>query len=181
MNENEWYDELAKFLAENNRHGWAADERRAQPLFPEWKRHVYRSADGLWLADDNYVGSIAAPGFTVVNFKERPSYMVQYGGPGLLAGYDRGAIKDQVIEHLKKALRQSTPEMPWRGPSRLKGENRLVYTFEVLREPRERHEVLAEERVMIGRNTLAFWQFVMGSLVLGTKKPNGEKDFPWNF
>ncbi len=177
MDEHEWLGELAKFLVENNNHGWAASEGEEEPIFPGWKRHVYRSENGLWVADDNYTGHFRAPGFTVINFKGRPGYMLQYGGPGQLAGYE--GIAPDTFRFLRKALAHSTSEMPFRGPERFE-DGEFKYFFN--KRAGDIRAFIAEEDVYKRRSTdtLVFSQNITGSIVV-PRDDKRNKVLPWNF
>ncbi len=171
-----WLNELAKFIVEANLNTWAADAGKL-PDEDGFKRHRY--ARGPWRLEDKYTGYFKAPGFTTVYYKDKPAWMMTYGGMGQAEGSEE--IVKETFTFLKEALKEVTPDLPYRGPRKyLKNgwEYRLVFNYGDSIDADNLTGFFATEKIYYGFRKV-FEQTVMGGIVVH-KGENRQPIFPWN-
>lgn len=182
-----WLKKLADFIVIANGKTWAADGAEVDPRRPGYKRlqwpypdkkmteqdwNDYRGWED-WRLEDEYTGYFRAPGTTTVYYKDQPAWTMQYGGHGQTEGYkDRAA---QTIEHLKAALRQVSPDMPFRGPKEyIEGNKR--YEFTLLEG--DITDCLWREKITEG-GQLTFTQTGLAGIVI-QRNENRRPIYPWD-
>lgn len=177
MEKQEWLHGLRVALVNSNRYGWASEKNDTAPIFPDWKRHTFHSADGLWVSDDNYSGYFRAPGFTLVSYKKRSAYMLQYGGTGMHAGLEIQA--KSAFSFLKEALNEASASLsfPPRGPPNYRN-GLFFYEFEVVR-GEDLTDFSARERISHAGIPF-FLQTIEGSIIRH-KGSDGKVIEPWDF
>lgn len=116
-------DDLAAFLAEAHRNGYATVEPESGEE-PFEKRITYDRGD--WHYRDVYAGSDAFVGHEIVALDGEPIWGMHYDGRITAAAADSAATYD----FLRRALAAVTPERPHRGPERFEDES-WVYEFDV--------------------------------------------------
>ena len=135
-----WLKNLADFIVIANGKTWAADGAEVDPQRPGYKElqwpypnmteedaKAYKGWED-WLLRDSYTGYFRAPGMTTVYYKGQPAWTMQYSGHGQTEGYEDKA--KQTYEFLKTALKQVTPEIPFRGPKEhAEGNKRYEFTL----------------------------------------------------
>ena len=116
---------LIPFIAKAHRNTYAAPPeikkkyRCETPILPGHKD--YHFVDGDWAYHDSYAGAFWAPGREVVFFKDAPVWCMSY------QGRDTQKLSEELQEaftaFLKKALRNFTDDVPFRGPVLFKEED----------------------------------------------------------
>lgn len=137
-----WLKNFANFIVIANRKKWIAGVSEVEPHRPGYNRLRWpysiskMSEQDLkdyrdwrdWLLEDEFTGFYRASGMTIVYYKKRPAWVMFYGGHGQTEGYEDRA--KQTYEFLKTALKQVSPEMPFRGPKEyIEGNKRYVFTL----------------------------------------------------
>ena len=180
-----WLKNLADFIVIANGKTWASDGAEVDPQrpgykelqwpYPEMSQEDAKSYKGWedWLLRDSYTGYFRAPGMTTVYYKGKPAWTMQYGGHGQTEGYEDRA--KQTYEFLKTALRQVTPEMPFRGPKEyIEGDKR--YEFALLEG--DITDCLWREKITED-GQLTFTQTGLAGIVI-QRDPNRQPINPWN-
>lgn len=166
-----WLKELASFIVEANGKTWAADGAEVEPERPGYKELEYRN--GLWRLRDSYTGYFRAPGMTTVYYKDIPAWTMAFGGHGQIEGFEDRAR--ETFNFLRKALRQVSPDLPFRGPE-LFEEGNKKYTFELLQgdiaDALWREEVFEDEK-------LTFTQTGIAGIVIHRNEAR-QPIYPWN-
>lgn len=108
-------EELAAFVAEAHRNGYAA----AQPdAIEEAQGTVITYEQGPWEYRDTYTGSEAFVGHEVVFRADEPVWGMSYYGNLTTPQADR----DAIYAFLREALGEATTDRPYRGPARFERE-----------------------------------------------------------
>ncbi len=191
-----WLKNLADFIVIANGKTWAADGAEVDPQRPGYKElqwpypsimrknvekmteeelEAYEAYKGWedWMLRDSYTGYFRAPGMTTVYYKGQPVWTMQYGGHGQTEGYEDRVR--QTYKFLKAALKQVTPEMPFRGPKEYVEDNKR-YEFTLLEG--DITDCLWREKITED-NQLTFTQTGIAGIVIhrdGNKQPQ----LPWN-
>ncbi|MFA4942536.1 MAG: DUF5680 domain-containing protein [Patescibacteria group bacterium] len=106
--------QLTSFIAEANQSGYASGRESSLKKESDGSRTIiYQSGD--WLFSDNYFGGEPYGGREVVSYKGQPVFIMTY--------YGRVSEKDfsekNIYSFLRKALKLSPPDYPFRGPREL--------------------------------------------------------------
>ena|SRR3989344_638578 len=181
-----WLKRLASFIVIANGKTWAGDGAEVSPRRPGYKRlqwpypedkmtdkdkKDYESWED-WRLEDEYTGYFKGPGATTVYFKNRPVWVMSYGGPGLTKGYEAGV--ERTYEFLRAALRQVTSELPFRGPRiYVDGNKRYEFEIEGGLENSSWKERTMEDDVQ------TFAQTGQSDIVVG-KDSNRQPVYPWD-
>jgi hypothetical protein len=123
-----WLGELAKFIVEAGKNGWAAEAPKVEdPQRPGFKELAYQN--GNWEYRDSYAGYYMGPGSSVVYFKSKPVWYMSYGGPGQSEEhYDKAK---ETYAFLRTALMIPDPNFPVRGPMSYQGDDgNKIYWFD---------------------------------------------------
>lgn len=78
---------------------------------------------------DSYTGYFRAPGMSTVYYKDIPAWNMQYGGHGMIEGYENRA--KPTFQFLREALKRVTPALPLRGALEYE-EGDYRYNFKLL-------------------------------------------------
>lgn len=121
-------DVFVQFLVNAARNMYASldDAATVSPLLPGSSQLEYR--DGAFFCRDVYFGSAYFVGHTTAYHGESPVWGMCYAG-GVMDGVVSPEERVKVYEFLRSALRQVTPERPYRGPSRF-CQGGYIYTDE---------------------------------------------------
>lgn len=107
----QWLSELADFIVEAGKNGWAANATKEKDNITGKKKLVYERDD--WKYVDEYTGYFVAPGTSDVFYKGRHVWTMTYGGKGQTpAFFDKAP---ETYAFLKTALMQPDPDLPIRG------------------------------------------------------------------
>ena len=153
---------LLKFIAKAHRNTYAAPkEIKAKhfletPFLPGHK--CYHFTDGEWEYFDGYSGETWAPGREVVLFQGEPVWAMSYQGKPN-PDYSSEFLDTEVFGFLKKALRNMTEDMPFRGPSSFK-EGDFEYTFNLNGD----YEYFTGREAITHKGIEVFFRDIMGSL-----------------
>lgn len=165
-----WLEELRDFIVLANKNTWAAKGQRIEPQRPGFKELEF--SDGDWLLRDSFVGSFRAPGMTTIYYKGNPAWTMQYGGHGIIEGYE--SIARDIFDFLEDTLMRITPELPFRGPREYVKGNK-TYNFNILSGDIE-DGMWKEQITESGK--LVFEQYGINSLVIARTKDR-QPVFPW--
>ena len=165
MDKNNDIDEksLLEFIAKAHRNTYAAPENiksRHRCETPILEGHKdYEFVEGDWGYHDSYAGTSWAPGHEVVFFKGEPVWSMSYQGQ-TVSEYPERFI-NEVFYFLKMALRETSDDMPFRGPSKFRtGDFKYRFVIEC-----------GDYRYFKGRESIiykdeeVFFQDVMGTLI----------------
>lgn len=166
-----WLNDLANFIVEANGQTWAADGAGVDPERQGYKELEYTKGD--WRLRDSYTGYFRAPGMTTVYYKDIPAWTMAYGGHGQTEGFE-DRVKE-TFNFLRNALKQVSPELPFRG-SELYKEGDRKYTFELLNG--DITDALWKEEIHEG-DQLTFTQTGISGLVIH-RDQNRQPVCPWN-
>lgn len=153
---------LLEFIAEAHRHTYAAPKevkskcKCKTPILPGHKDYHFRDRD--WEYHDSYAGSFWAPGGEVVFLKGNPIWRMSYQGQ-TIEGLTEEFI-EETFEFLKKALRNFSDELPFRGPARFR-EGDFEYTFSIKGD----YRYFTGKESINYKNKQVFFQDVMGELI----------------
>jgi len=154
---------LLKFIATAHRNTYAATTKVKKqhkcevPILP--KHRDYEFFEGDFSYYDSYAGSIWAPGREVVFFKRTPVWAMAYQGKSSLA-HSQHFFENAVFPFLKEALRNSTDDMPFRGPVEF-SDGDFQYTFEINGD----YSYFTGKETITYIGEVVFSQDVMGSLI----------------
>jgi len=154
-------EELLNFIHEAHHHTYAAPEEikiKYKTTSFQSKHKDYAYKKGKFRYRDSYAGWRWPPGKETVFYDEEPVWCMSYQGKSL------DNLSNEFIEgvysFLKKALMQSSQEMPFRGPIKYsKGD--FQYTF----------KIKGDYSYFIGRESIrykkkeVFFQDIMGTLI----------------
>lgn len=105
------------FLLEAKRTTYAAEgdaTAAAEPLLPGAHQREY--AAGPYLYRDIYVGMARLAGQEMIYYEDRPIWSMSYAG-GVVPALAQPDEVARIYAFLHAALRQVTPERPFRGPA----------------------------------------------------------------
>ena len=153
---------LLEFIAKAHRHTYAAPKevkskyRCKTPTLPGHTDYYFK--DGEWEYHDSYAGSFWAPGGEVIFLKGRPVWRMSYQGQ-TIEGLTEEFI-EQTFEFLKRALRNFSDDLPFRGPTRFR-EGDFEYTFSMDGD----YRYFTGIEFVKYKNMQIFFQHVMGELI----------------
>jgi hypothetical protein len=104
-------NKLKQFILEANHNTYASGDKNIREKQEDNSKTITYSK-GDWEYHDNYFGGEPYGGRTVVFYKDKPVWMIVYYG-----WVTEGVDTDRVYPLLQRALRKSTLEKPYRGPS----------------------------------------------------------------
>ncbi len=109
----QWLAELAGFIIEAGRNGWAGDASSVEiTQRPGFEELSYERDE--WGYRDSYSGYFMGPGSSVISYKEKPVWYMSYGGAGQTEEFYDHA--EETFVFLRKALLMPTAKFPVRGP-----------------------------------------------------------------
>ena len=154
---------LLEFILKAHQHTYAApkDIKRIHkcetPTLPGHKDYHYTDKD--WAYHDSYAGKTWAPGREVVFFRNKPVWCMSYQGRHDPTIPDT-TYQEIIFPFLQKALRQTTPEMPFRGPEHFEEEH-LTYTFHM----EGNYTYFTGKETITYKGITIFFQHIMGELI----------------
>ena len=155
-------EHLVQFIAKAHRNTYAAPKEIKSkyqcktPILPEHKD--YHFTEGDWSYHDSYAGSAWAPGREVVFQNMVPVWCMSYQGQTVV-GLSEEFI-GETFEFLKKALRNFTDKIPFRGLDGFE-EGDFKYSFQFEGD----YSYFVGRESVTHRGKEVFFQDVMGSLI----------------
>lgn len=110
---------------------------------------------------------------TTVYYKDVPAWTMAYGGHGQTEGFEDRT--KETFNFLRNALKQVSPELPFRGP-RVFEEGNKKYTFELIEG--DITDALWKEEIH-EEDQLTFTQTGIAGIVIH-KDTNKQPQLPWN-
>ena len=118
------HDEFLRFLLKAKQQTYASqgDEASVAPLLPGSKQLEWQEGD--WLYRDIYFGMAYFVGQETISFQRLPVWSMSYAGgvPATIASPEQVR---RIYRFLRSAMRQVSPEHPFRGPQRWQDEEYL--------------------------------------------------------
>lgn len=142
---------------EDTQKGYGSDPKKfIDPLFPWFKTITYKK--GPYLSVDRYSGDEAYAGQTIIFFKKRPIYSLNYYGVLVGNGIKMGT--DPIYDFLKKALRVGSGKNFHRGLDGFK-DNSFLYK----NNSSEKRGLLEGEEKIFYKNKLVYICLYHGGMI----------------
>jgi len=153
--------DLLKFIATAHRNTYGASDKikgkfKCKPILPKHKDYHFTKGD--WTYHDSYAGKVWAPGREVVFFKKVPVWCMSYQGKNNIGSKD--FFEKQVFPFLKKALRKTRAQKPFRGLDGFSKDD-FKYIFKIT----GNYKYFTGRESILYKGKEVFFQDVMGELI----------------